>query len=150
MIVIPKILLDISWMEILFYHLLMHFAIGLFIGLILVPVHVTAESIYRLPDKEGKIHCDWGVHQMEATVDFAANNYFINWITGGLNTHLIHHLFPSINHIHYYRLTKILKKTSLEFSFPYRNYSLSKVIVEHLRFLKALGRENNPTENRLN
>jgi linoleoyl-CoA desaturase len=147
MIVIPKIILNISWMEIFFYHLLMHLAIGLLIGLILVPVHITAESKYRLPDREGIIHCDWGVHQIEATVDFAANNYFINWITGGLNTHVIHHLFPSINHIHYYQLTKILKKTSLEFNFPYINYSLSKVMIEHTRFLKALGKKNNPTEN---
>lgn len=147
MIVIPKFMLDISWIEILKYHILMHLAIGLFLGFILVPVHVTGETEYLLPDKEGKIHSEWGAHQIKATVDFSATNYFINWITGGLNTHVIHHLFPSINHIHYFQLTKIIKKTALEYNFPYRNYSLSKIFVEHLRFLKALGKINNPTQN---
>lgn len=148
MIVIPKIVLDISWAEILGYHILMHLAIGLFIGFILVPVHVTGESQYRLPDTQGKIHRDWGSHQLEATVDFAANNYFINWITGGLNTHVVHHLFPSINHIHYYPLTKIIRQTALEYDFPYKNYSLAKIFKEHLLFLKELGSKNNPTLNK--
>ncbi len=148
MIVIPKIFLAVSWPDMLGYHLVMHLAIGLFLGFILVPVHVTGESVYRLPDSRGKIHCDWGVQQLEATVDFAADKYSVNWITGGLNTHVVHHLFPSINHIHYFRLTRIIKKTALEYNFPYRNYSIIKVFIEHLRFLKALGRVNNPTHNR--
>ncbi|MEE4177766.1 MAG: fatty acid desaturase, partial [Bacteroides sp.] len=73
MIVVPKMILGISWAEMFTYHVLMHLAIGLFIGFILVPVHVTGESAYRLPDKHGNIHCDWRQHQIEATVDFAAN-----------------------------------------------------------------------------
>ena len=36
------------------YHLVMHLAIGLFLGFILVPVHVTGESVYRLPDSRGR------------------------------------------------------------------------------------------------
>lgn len=147
MIIVPKMVLEISWMQILGYHVLMHLAIGLFIGFVLVPVHVTGESEYRLPDETGTVHRDWGSHQAEATVDFAAENNFINWITGGLNTHVIHHLFPTINHIHYFQLTKIVKQTAKEFNFPYRNYSLSKVLIEHLRFLKQLGKTDNPTHN---
>ena len=147
MLVLPKIILDLSWGEIFGYHLLMHMAIGLFIGFILVPVHVTGEASYRLPDGDGKVHAGWGEHQMEATVDFAAGSYMVNWVTGGLNTHVVHHLFPSINHIHYYQLTKIIQKTSREFDIPYRNYSLARVFVAHLRFLKLLGRMDNPTEN---
>jgi linoleoyl-CoA desaturase len=148
MIVIPKVVLGISWMEMFGYHILMHAAIGLFIGLILVPVHVTNDSKYRLPDNEGTVHRDWGTHQIEATVDFAANNYFINWITGGLNTHVVHHLFPTINHIHYYKLTKIIKETATEFNVPYRNHSLIKIFKEHMHFLKSLGRIDNPTSNK--
>jgi linoleoyl-CoA desaturase len=147
MIVIPKLVLGISWTEILVYHLFMHLAIGLFIGFILVPVHVTAESEYRLPDISGKVHRDWGSHQAEATVDFAAQSHVVNWFTGGLNTHVVHHLFPTINHIHYFQLTKIVRQTAAEFHFPYRNYSLAKVLIEHLRFLRHLGNTDNPTHN---
>lgn len=147
MIVIPKYMLDISWATILGFHLLMHLSIGLFIGFILVPVHVTGEAAYRLPDRSGKIHCDWGSQQVEGTVDFAANSYFINWIIGGLNTHVVHHLFPHINHIHYYQLTKIVRRTAIEHQFPYRNYSLVKIFTEHLLFLRELGRTDNPTHN---
>ncbi len=148
MVLLPKYMLGISWLEIIGYHFVMHLATGLYIGFILVPVHVTGESEYRLPDTAGKVHSDWGTHQAEATVDFAAGNYFINWITGGLNTHVVHHLFPTVNHIHYYRLTKIVKQFALENDYPYRNYSIVKIFKEHLHFLKLLGRVNNPTDNK--
>lgn len=139
MILIPKILLHLSWMQIIGYHLLMNLAIGLFIGLVLVPVHVTELAAYRLPDNNGIVHCDWGEHQLESTVDFSADNYVVNFLTGGLNTHVAHHLFPSINHIHYYRITKIIRQTAQELDLPYRNYSWGKVFVDHLKFLKILG-----------
>jgi linoleoyl-CoA desaturase len=147
MIVIPKMMLGISWGEILLLHFAMHLAIGLFIGFILVPVHVTNESEYRLPDEKGVVHTDWGRHQIEATVDFAAESYLVNWLTGGLNTHVAHHLFPHINHIHYIQLTKIIRQTAEEFNIPYRNRSLVKILAEHMRFLKALGQIDNPTSN---
>lgn len=147
MIVIPKYAIGISWGEILLLHVAMHLAIGLFIGFILVPVHVTYESEYRIPDDKGIVHSCWGQHQIEATVDFAANNYFINFISGGLNTHVAHHLFPNINHIHYFAITKIIKQTALEYGVPYRNRSLVEILREHMRFLKALGNEDNPTHN---
>lgn len=147
MIVIPKLALGVSWGEILLLHFTMHFAIGLFIGFILVPVHVTYESEYRIPDKNGVVNSCWGQHQIEATVDFAANNYFVNWISGGLNTHVAHHLFPNINHIHYFAITKIIQQTAQEYNVPYRNRSLSSILVEHMRFLKALGQQDNPTQN---
>lgn len=147
MIVLPKYVLGISWSEILLLHLVMHLVIGLFIGFILVPVHVTQEAQYRLPDKKGIIQSDWGKHQIEATVDFAADNYLINWISGGLNTHVAHHLYPHINHIHYYALTKIIRQTAEEFGIAYRNRSLGEIFTAHLRFLRALGREDNPTHN---
>jgi len=147
MIVLPKYVLGISWGEMLLLHLVMHITIGVFIGFILVPVHVTTEAEYRLPDTKGLVHADWGKHQIEATVDFAANSYFINWITGGLNTHVAHHLYPHVNHIHYFALTKIIKQTADEFGISYRNRSLVEILAEHMRFLKALGREDNPTHN---
>ena len=147
MLIIPKIILNISWGEILLLHVAMHLTIGLFIGFILVPVHVTNESEYRLPDENGLVHSDWGKHQIEATVDFAAESYLVNWLTGGLNTHVAHHLYPHINHIHYVAITKIIKQTAREFNIPYRNRTLIKILSEHIKFLKALGNEKNPTQN---
>lgn len=145
MILIPKIVLHLSWMQIIGYHLLMHLAIGLFIGLVLVPVHVTEAAAYRVPDSKGAIGCDWGEHQLEATVDFSADNSFVGFVTGGLNTHVAHHLFPSINHIHYRRITGIIRDTAAEMHLPYRNYSWYSVILNHLRFLKLLGSDNVPS-----
>lgn len=141
MIVIPKIVLHLAWIQIFSYHLMMNLAIGLFIGFVLVPVHVTEMSAFRLPNKNGVITCDWIEHQLEATVDFSADNYFINFITGGLNTHVAHHLFPSINHIHYYQITKIIKQTANDMGVPYRNYSWARVMLNHLKFLKILGNQ---------
>jgi linoleoyl-CoA desaturase len=58
-----------------------------------------------------------------------------------------HHLFPTVNHIHYFALTKIIKQTASEFNILYRNRSLINILVEHMKFLKALGNTDNPTNN---
>lgn len=146
-VLLPMYVLDISWLHILGLNVVMHVSIGLFIGYILGPVHVTAAAAYRHPDANGMVDTDWGTHQIESTVDFGADKYWVNWLSGGLNTHVAHHLFPHINHIHYYEITKIIKATAQEFGLPYRNYGLATVFWNHLKFLKALGQKNNPTLN---
>lgn len=79
--------------------------------------------------------------QLLTTADFATNNKFITWYFGGLNFQVIHHLFPTICHIHYPALQGILKQTLKSYpKYKYHEFSsFPKAIVNHLKALKTLG-----------
>ena len=83
----------------------------------------------------------WAVHQMNTTVNFANNNFWLNWYAGGLNFQVEHHLFPNICHIHYKKISKIVKETAKEFNVPYHEQpSFTAAIWNHAKMLKKLGR----------
>ena len=67
---------------------------------------------------------------VKTTADFAQNNIFLNWFVGGLNFQIEHHLFPHICHVHYKKLSKIVKETAQEFNLPYNEYkTMSKAVI---------------------
>jgi linoleoyl-CoA desaturase len=84
------------------------------------------------------------VYQAEATKDFAPASRLANFLFGGLNTHLIHHLFPRVCHIHYPALTRFLREAAAESGVPYHNESFLAAIAAHWRFLRAMGRQARP------
>jgi len=47
---------------------------------------------------------------------------FLFHFIGGLNYHIEHHLFPTINHVHFYKIKPIVKKTCEEFSLTYNEF----------------------------
>ena len=118
----------------------MHLFTSLLLSIVLIPVHLVEGIEFYEPDRNGNIHNDWAIHQVETTTDFARKSKLANWFFGGLNTHVIHHLFPSICHIHYIPLSQILKDTAKEFDINYMETSCWGAIRSHLRFLKRAGR----------
>jgi linoleoyl-CoA desaturase len=66
------------------------------------------------------------------------------FITGGLNQQVEHHLFPNICSIHYPALSKIVKQTADEYEHPYLTSDFPTAVGSHVRFLKKMGREENP------
>ena len=103
--------------------------------------HVIEYADMPLPKKDDKsIKNTWIIHQLLTTVNFSTKNKFINWFTGGLNHQIEHHIFPNISHIHYTKISKIVKKTAKEFNLPYKEYASTKdAIFSHFRFLKQMG-----------
>ena len=55
----------------------------------------------------------WSRNQVITTMDYATGSLFWLHFTGGLNHQTIHHMFPSICHIHYRELTPILMQATL-------------------------------------
>ena len=93
-----------------------------------------------LPDELNTIHNSWAVHQMETTVNFSQNSRFITWYVGGLNYQIEHHLFPKICHIHYPKISAIVRDTAAQFNVPYlENKNLSEALRSHIRLLRSLG-----------
>jgi len=120
--------------------LLMHFIAGLFLTTVFLCAHIVDQTDFPLPDQEGNIEKNWYVHQMETTANFSNRKSFFSWFIGGLNYQIEHHLFPTICHVHYYELSKIVKETAHEFGLPYHaNQSFLQALKHHANHLKIMG-----------
>jgi linoleoyl-CoA desaturase len=141
MLVIPLIVIDLAWWQILIGFMLMQFTTGFILSLIFQLAHVVEGTHQPAPNVDGNIENSWAVHQMYTTANFAPRNKILSWYIGGLNYQIEHHLFHGICHVHYPELSKIVKKTAEEFNVPYiQNPTFFSAIASHLRTLKKLGR----------
>ncbi|NJL76334.1 MAG: hypothetical protein HC892_16295 [Saprospiraceae bacterium] len=60
---------------------------------------------------------------------------------GGINIHVIHHIFPQICHVHYPKLTEILKATADEFGIEYQeNPNFWVALKKHMWMLHHLSK----------
>ena len=82
----------------------------------------------------------WSVKQVLGTSNWHSGSVWWNWVSGGLNHQIEHHLFPSMN-IHLYPLiAPIVKQTCLEYGLPYYNYpSFGVAYLDMIRYLRAMG-----------
>jgi len=139
-IVLPLLVLDIAWWKVLIGFFVMHYTAGIILSVVFQLAHIVPMAEMPLPDKEGNLEHTWAVHQLYTTANFAPNNKFISWYTGGLNHQVEHHIFPHISHIHYGKIAKIVKETALEFNLPYNEYkTFTNAIIEHFNQLKTMG-----------
>lgn len=119
----------------------MVFVTGLVIAVVFQLAHVVEGTDFHHPEEEGQhIESDWAIHQVQTTVNFATHNPVWNWLFGGLNFQVEHHLFPRISHVHYPALNKRLKEVCAEFNVPYREFpNMRSALLSHLRHLKQVG-----------
>lgn len=140
-IVLPIIFLPFAWYWIVIFFLTMHFTSGLILTTIFQTAHVVTTSEYPLPDKDGNMENNWAIHQLLTTSDFAPKNKILSWFIGGLNYQVEHHLFPNISHVHYPKISIIVKEVALKYGLPYYvQPGFVAAIGEHARMLKKLGR----------
>lgn len=142
-LVLPLIVSAAPWYVTILGFLTMHYITGIILGLIFQPAHVVPTSNYPLPDDSGNIKADWAVSQLLNTANFAPKSGWFSWFVGGLNFQIEHHLFPNVCHIHYKKLSKIVKKTAEEYNLPYHSQKTwVKAIAVHGQMLKKLGNED--------
>ncbi|MEE4196786.1 MAG: acyl-CoA desaturase [Bacteroidales bacterium] len=141
-IVVPMIILPFAWYWIIVAFLIMHFVSGFVLSVIFQTAHVVPTSRYPLPDNDGNMENNWAVHQLFTTSDFAPENKILGWLIGGLNCQVEHHLFPNICHIHYHKISDIVKKTTHKYGLPYHSHrSFFQAVLQHGKMLKKLGQD---------
>lgn len=115
---------------------------GFVISIIFQLAHTVEHTHFPMPDEiTGKLDDEWAIHQLKTTANFAPKNKFINWMVGGLNFQIEHHLFPKISHIHYGKIRTIVKQACAEYDVPYIEYpKLRHAVASHVNFLKQMGR----------
>ncbi|MVM32143.1 acyl-CoA desaturase [Spirosoma sp. HMF4905] len=140
-LLLPALVLDLSWWQVGVGFLVMHLTEGLVLGLIFQLAHAVEGTSYPVPDATGNIQEAWAVHQLYTTANFAPRSALAAFICGGLNRQIEHHLFPKICHIHYPAISAIVKRTAAECNLPYlENRSFGSALASHFRLLKKLGR----------
>jgi linoleoyl-CoA desaturase len=139
-IVLPLIIIDLPWWQIMLGFVLMHYISGLTLALIFQPAHVLEETSFYAVDEKGSVENNWAVHQMKTTANFANKSRWFTWLIGGLNFQIEHHLFPNICHVHYRKISKIVQDTAAEFNVPYYHHkTFAKAVGSHFRLLHDLG-----------
>jgi len=136
MIIFPAWIIHIPFATVLAGFLIYHMVAGILLSTVVVLGHCVEGAEYTAPDENGIIQNSFMQHEWNATYDCSTNSPLLHWITGGLNTHLAHHLFPKLCHCHYLDVTKIIKEHCAENHIDYPHYSLGKAIISHFNFLK--------------
>ncbi len=124
--------------------ILFFIGIHLFFGFVLALVFQLAHTVditsFPIENENNILPMDWTAHQLSTTANFAMENRFVRFYTGGLNQQVEHHLFHKISHIHYYPLSKIVQETCQKYGMPYHaNYSFYSAVKSHFKFLKIMG-----------
>mgnify|MGYP003675181303 CR=1 FL=1 len=139
-IVIPMLFFSAAWWQILIGFFIMHYVAGMILSIIFQLAHVVEDANMPLPDASGTMKNSWAIHQLFTTVNFSTKSKFMNWFTGGLNHQVEHHIFPNISHVHYTKISAIVKSTAKEFNLPYNEYKTTrKALIAHFRHLKQMG-----------
>jgi linoleoyl-CoA desaturase len=139
-VVLPMILLPIAWWQLLIGFVAMHYVAGFILAVIFQPAHVIDGTEYPMPDENGKMDNSWAIHQLYTTTNFANKNMVLSWYVGGLNFQVEHHLFPNVCHVHYRKISSIVKSTAEEFGLPYKSEpTFIGALAGHARLLKQLG-----------
>jgi len=138
----PLLFLDLPWYQILIGFIAMHMACGLALAVVFQLGHIVeGPSFPTFHDSPAGIQNSWLAHQLDTTADFGATSHVMEWLFGGLNCQVEHHLFPKICHVHYRHLSPIVAATAKEFGLTYHAYpSFWSAMRSHFRLMKQLGR----------
>ena len=118
----------------------MHLLCGATLGAIFQPAHCIPSSNYPMPDESGNIDADWAVNQLYNTANFAPEARLFSWYVGGLNYQVEHHLFPNICHVHYRKISEIVRETAMEYNLPYYSQkTFCDALRLHTKMLYDLG-----------
>jgi linoleoyl-CoA desaturase len=141
LLVLPLIFSDVAWWQTIIFFITMHFLQGFILTIVFQPAHVMPTASFPLPDKDGNFENTWAIHQLLTTTDFAPKSRIFSWYVGGLNYQIEHHLFPNVCHVHYRKISELVKQTAQEHGIPYnvqKNFILA--LINHGKMLRKLGR----------
>lgn len=139
MLYIPIVWYDIDVMIVCLAFIAFHFTLSYVFLFTNIMNHHSVEAEFPQRDKDGYLPGSWARHQMATCLDFYPESHIWNFFFGGFNSHCAHHLFPSVSHVHYVEISKIISKTAKEFDIEHKITTWEHGIVSHFQHLKDLG-----------
>lgn len=141
-IVIPLLVVHVTWWQFAIGFLTMHLVAGTILGIVFQLAHVVEDTQFPLPADDGAMADNWAVHEMLTTANFATRNRLLTWYVGGLNHQIEHHLCPYVCSVHYPAIRAIVQRAAANYALPYHEQpTLRSAIASHLRTLKSFGRQ---------
>ncbi len=139
MFVIPYATMDRPWWHIAIGAFVISFVNSIIYVSLFIGTHHCEGIQYPTADERGVMPHGWAYHQVVTALDWLPLSKLANFLAGGSNTHVAHHLFPNISHIHYVQITKIIQEEAERFGIPYNESSFLGMIASHYRHLKKMG-----------
>ncbi len=138
-IVLP--IFTVGVLETIIGYTVMSFVTGVILSVVFQLAHIVEETEFVAPKtSKVEIENEWAIHQVNTTANFATKSKLVNWLLGGLNFQVEHHLFPRISHVHYPALNKIVMDTCKEFNVYYKEFpTVMSAIRSHVKYLKQTG-----------
>jgi linoleoyl-CoA desaturase len=138
LLLLPLLLSQQSGYVVLTGFLLMHGLQSLFLLFTFFMTHHVEATEYPTTDENGYIRASWLMNQVKSSNDMHPFSETANFILGGFNNHIAHHLFPHYHHIHYPKLNRILYGVLTENGIRPNQTTYWGGVVSHLRLLKRM------------
>lgn len=101
--------------------------------------HHVEKSEYPVADETGQINTSWFKNQIRSSNDFYPFSFGANFLFGGVNNHIAHHLFPHISHYYYPEVNTILFKRLREAGIEPNVTTYFGGVLSHLSLLRSRG-----------
>jgi len=136
--VLPLLFTQQWWTIVLTGFLFMHLSQSLFLLFTFFMTHHVETTEYPTTDENGFIRASWLMNQIKSSNDMHPFSETANFILGGFNNHIAHHLFPHYHHIHYPKINKILYDILAKNHIKPNQTTYWGGLVSHLRLLKRM------------
>jgi len=137
LVIIPYVFTDFGWLAILGAFGLMHVLMSWFLLFTFLITHHVEQTVY--PEVKLRINTSWMMHQIGSSNDFHPFSKVANFIFGGFNCHIAHHLFPNLCHIHYPAASRIIYAHLIARDVVPNQTGYFEGIRSHIRLLKRSG-----------
>lgn len=139
---LPLLFSSQSWYVVLIGFLAMHLFQSLFLLFTFFMTHHVETTAYPTTDAEGNINTSWLMNQVKSSNDMHPFSRTANFILGGFNNHIAHHLFPHYHHVYYPEINRILYGILVARGIEPNQTSYFGGMASHLRLLKQMSRAN--------
>jgi linoleoyl-CoA desaturase len=143
MLVLPLLFVLQPWYIVVTGFILMHLSQSLFLLFTFFMTHHVEETEYPSIDRNGFINSSWLMNQIKSSNDMHPYSKTANFILGGFNNHIAHHLFPHVHHIHYPALNIILYDILFQYNIEPNQTTYFGGIMSHLRLLRKMSYAEN-------
>lgn len=140
-LVVPMIvchLHGIGWGWVLLVYTISQMCASLLVVFLLLGTHWAQAEFYPVPTGDCMPH-GWYRHNFATACDWKPGLNWIEHLTGGLNYHLTHHLFPGWHHRHYPALAMAVAEVAQRHGMAYRCISYRELLAQQRQFLRRMG-----------
>jgi len=143
MIILPLLFSPFTVDQVLLAFVIAHFISAWFLLFTFLITHHVENTQYFHAEKNALTSTSWLMHQVGSSNDFHPFSKTANFIFGGFNCHVAHHLFPGVCHTQYPQVSQIVYAVLTRNNISPNKTSFLGGVGSHIRLLKQLGKPVN-------